>query len=135
METRLKYMDKRYIKLQDLEVYKLARRLSKIGWETYDELGWQDKKILGDQFISSTDSIGANIAEGYSRYHYLDKIRFYYNARASLSECADHWIELLYERQKVSDKNYDQFKEIVLDLSVKLNNFIAANYKSKNNKQ
>ena len=31
-------------------------------------------------------SITSNIAEGFSRYHYNDKIRFYYNARGSLSE-------------------------------------------------
>ena len=62
-----------YILLQDLEVYKLSRELSRIGWEMYEKLNWQDKKVIGDQFITSTDSIGANIAEGYARYHYLDR--------------------------------------------------------------
>lgn len=69
-------MDK-YIVLKDLEVYKLARELSKIGWEIYEFLDWQIKKIVGDQFIEATDSIGANIAEGYSRFHFLDKIKFF----------------------------------------------------------
>ena len=86
--------------LNDLEVYKLARELSKIGWEIYQNLNWQTKKIMGDQFIESTDSVGANIAEGYGRFHYLDKIKFYYNSRASLIECNEHWIELLKERKK-----------------------------------
>lgn len=66
---------KKYIVLQDLEVYKMARELSAIGWEIYDKLDWQDRKTMGDQFIRSTDSVGANIAEGYGRFHYLDKIR------------------------------------------------------------
>jgi len=63
----------KHILLKDLEVYKLARELSRIGWKIYNNLIWQDKKIMGDQFIMATDSFGANIVEGYRRYHYLDK--------------------------------------------------------------
>jgi len=93
-------MKRKYILLNDLEVYKLARELSKIGWEIYQNLNWQTKKIMGDQFIEAVDSVGANIAEGYGRFHYLDKIKFYYNSRSSLIECNEHWIELLKERKK-----------------------------------
>jgi len=95
---------KDYIQLQNLDVYKLSRELSRVGWESYERLDWQDKKIMGDQLIEAIDSIGANIAEGYKRYHYLDKTKFYYNARASVSEACDHWLELLYERGRI-DKN------------------------------
>ena len=63
---------KKYIVLKDLEVYRLARELSSMGWDIYDKLDWQDRKTMGDQFIRSTDSVGANIAEGYGRFHYLD---------------------------------------------------------------
>lgn len=122
---------KKYILIRDLEVYKLARELSKIGWDIYQSLNWQIKKINGDQFIESIDSVGANIAEGYGRFHYLDKIKFYYNARASLMECNDHWVELLYDRGKITKKIYDEFKETALKLSIKLNNFISINYQSK----
>ena len=125
---------KKYILLKDLEVYKLARGLSKIAWEIYDLLDWRTKKIMGNQFIESTDSVGANIGEGYGRFHYLDKIKFYYNARASLSECSDHWIELLKEREKINNNKYENFKIIAGKLSLKLNNFITSTYKSKDNK-
>jgi len=129
METK-----KKYILLKDLEVYRLARELSKIGWEIYNSLDWQTKKINGDQFIEATDSVGANIAEGYSRFHYLDKIKFYYNSRASLSECNDHWLELLNERKKVNNEDCKKFKTIAEKLSIKLQNFITSTYKQKNNK-
>lgn len=125
---------KKYILLKNLEVYQLARELSKIGWEMYKDLDWQRKKIMGDQFIEATDSVGANIAEGYSRFHYLDKIKFYYTSRASLSECNEHWLELLNEREKVEQKKYKEFKVIAEKLLIKLNNFITSNYKSKNHK-
>jgi four helix bundle protein len=42
--------------------------------------------IIGSQFITAINSIGANIAEGYGRFHYLDKNKFMYNARGSLME-------------------------------------------------
>ncbi len=123
----------KYIKLQDLEVYKLARELSKIGWEIYQDLDWRDKKIMGDQFIEATDSFGANIAEGYGRYHYLDldKIKFFYNARGSLIESAEHWIELLHERGKVKDERYQNFKHVADKASLKLQNMISTTYKAK----
>ncbi|MBU4319434.1 MAG: four helix bundle protein [Proteobacteria bacterium] len=123
---------KKYIKVQDLDIYKLARELSKIGWEIYSLLNWQDKKTMGDQFIRATDSFGANITEGYSRYYYLDKIRFFYNSRASLSEANDYWLEVMHERKKVEDKLCGQYKNIAVKCSIKLQNFISTNYKSRN---
>lgn len=126
---------KEYILLKDLEIYQLARELSKIGWEIYQNLDWQTKKINGDQFIEATDSVGANIAEGYHRYHFLDKIKFYYNARSSLSEANDHWLELLKERNKIKEDLYLKYKKTAQKLSIKLNNYITAIYKAKSNSQ
>jgi hypothetical protein len=51
-------MEKKFIPLKDLEVYRLARELSKIAWEIYDCLDWQDRKTMGDQFLTASDSIG-----------------------------------------------------------------------------
>jgi len=124
-------MEKKFIPLKELEVYKLARELSKLAWEIYKELDWQDKKTMGDQFISAVDSTGANIAEGYGRFHLLDRIKFYYNSRGSLMESNDHWIELLSERGKVKPEMYEKFKTIARELGIKLNNFINATYKQK----
>ena len=122
---------KTYITLQNLEVYQLARDLSDCGWRIYEPLDWQMKKVNGDQFIESTDSVGANVAEGYGRFHYLDKIKFYYNARGPLFECSEHWIELMFKRKKVSEGDYKMYKEISQKLQIKLNHFISATYRSK----
>jgi len=119
-----------YIKLSDLEVYKIAREISKAAWEIYDSLSWQEKKIIGAQHVESADSIGANIAEGYGRFHYLDKIKFYYNARGSLFEC-QHWTELMEERNIGNSKLLNKLKELLNKQEVKLNNFINSTYKSK----
>jgi four helix bundle protein len=93
-------------------------------------LNWQNKKIIGDQFIRATDSVGANTAEGYGRFHYLDKIKFYYNARASLKE-SRHWIELIKERNLASENHISEYFQIYQKLSPKLNAFINSCYKNK----
>jgi len=92
-----------FIELKELEVYQLSRKLSSIAWKIFCRMNFEDKKHIGDQFLRSVDSIGANIAEGYGRFHYLDKVRFYYNSRGSHFEAFTHWLELLIEREKISE--------------------------------
>jgi len=121
----------RYIKLSDLEVYKIAREISNVAWKIYGSLNWQEKKVFGDQHLESADSIGANIAEGYGRFHYLDKIKFYYNARGSLFEC-QHWTELMEEREIGDSELLVALKKLLTKEEVKLNNFISSTYKSRN---
>jgi four helix bundle protein len=121
---------KTFIELKNLEVYQLSRRLSKIAWEIFCRMDFMDKKHIGDQFLRSVDSIGANIAEGYGRFHYLDKVRFYYNSRASHYEAFIHWLELLFERGKVSKTEFDAINETALKLQIKLNNFITSTTKN-----
>lgn len=67
-------------------------------------MNYENKKIIGSQFIRAIDSVGANIAEGYGRYHYLDRIKFYYNSRASLFE-SKHWVLLLKERKIINNED------------------------------
>ena len=119
-----------FIELRDLEVYQLSRKLSKIAWEIFCRMDFMDKKHMGDQFLRSVDSIGANIAEGYGRFHYLDKVRFYYNSRASHYEAFIHWLELLFEREKISEGEFKMINETAFKLQIKLNNFITATTKN-----
>jgi four helix bundle protein len=115
-----------FIELKDLEVYKLSRKLSTIAWGIFCRMDFMDKKHIGDQFLRSVDSVGANIAEGYGRYHYLDKVRFYYNSRGSHFEAFTHWLELLLEREKISTDEFDSIYETAQILQIKLNNFIKS---------
>jgi len=88
---------------------------------------------MGDQFISAVDSNAANIVEGYGRFHYLDRIKFYYNARASLME-SKHWCELLYVRDKILEEKYKQFIERAGQVHYQLNKWIKLTYSSKDSK-
>lgn len=122
--------NKDYLSLNKLEVYKKARELSRIAWRIYSKLSWEDKKVGGHDFVESTDSVGANIAEGDGRFHYLDKAKFYYNARGSLLE-SQHWLDLLEERGKAEKEDAKDYKYCYKNLRPLLNGLIRSVIKQK----
>ena len=121
---------KNYLELKDLEAYKLARLYSREAWVIYESLDWRQRKIIGDQTITSIDSVGANIAEGYGRFHYLDKIKFYYNARGSLLE-SRHWVNLMFERNLITEKHYQGLIHLTDQVGMKLNGLIKSQHQRK----
>ena len=116
--------------LGNLNVYQKAIQLCDAGWEIYRDFDWHDQKIIGDQFITAVDSVAANIAEGYGRYHYLDRIKFYYQARGSLLE-VQHWIYLLFKREKIKQETYKYFLQHTYEIHQLLNGFIKSTYSNK----
>lgn len=90
-------------KVENIEAYKIGRTLSKEIWEIVSRWNFFAQKTIGEQLVRSTDSIAANIAEGFGRFHKMDKVKFYYNARASVYESI-HWVELATERKLLTDE-------------------------------
>jgi len=122
--------EKKHIKLEDLEIYQIACEISDVAWEIYVGLDWRMKKINGDQFIRSADSIGGNIAEAYGRFHYLDRIRFCYFARGSLLENL-HWVKLMLKRKIGNQEFLKRLVQLLKKEEIKLNNYISSIYRSK----
>jgi len=119
------------MELGKLEIYKLSLKISDIVWDIYNALPKQFQFNIGDQVIRSVDSIGANIAEGYGRFHYKDSVKFYYNARGSLWE-SKHWFYLLYKRDLISKEIFNKSMLLLEQLGKKLNGFIQS-IKTKHN--
>lgn len=71
---------------QDLEVWQKGHALVLKIYEITKRLPREEIYGLSSQLQRAAVSITANIAEGFSRYHYRDKINFYYTARGSVSE-------------------------------------------------
>lgn len=74
----------------DLEVWKKAKEVTILIYGSTKRFPREELYGLSDQLKRASNSICANIAEGFCRYHTKDKIKFYYNARGSASECKSH---------------------------------------------
>jgi len=82
--------EKKYLKLNDIEAYKIDFNLSNYVWDSVTKWDSFPKRTLGVQFVKAVDSICANIAEGFGRFTKKDKIRFYRISYGSLFESLDH---------------------------------------------
>ncbi|MBT5337631.1 four helix bundle protein [Candidatus Falkowbacteria bacterium] len=70
----------------DLKAWQRAYKFTLKVYEVTSDFPAEEKFGLISQIRRASISITANIAEGFSRYYFKDKIRFYYQARGSLSE-------------------------------------------------
>ena len=102
--------NKKYLKLNDIQAYKIAFNLSNYVWELITKWEHFAKITLGKQWVESVDSISANIAEGFGRYSKKDKIRFYRISYGSLFESLDH-NEKAKKRKLLKKEDYDHIFE------------------------
>ena len=70
----------------------MALRLFDAAYRLAARLPVHERYNLADQLDAAALSVLLNIAEGYGRYHYLDKLRFFYFARGSLCETLSGFI-------------------------------------------
>ena len=107
-------MEKKYLTLNDVKAYKIAFNLSNYVWNIVIKWDWFAKSSVGKQFVEAVDSISANIAEGFGRYHKNDKIRFYRYSFGSAKESFD-WNEKSKVRNLLKPEEYDHiFHELSL---------------------
>ena len=99
-------MEKNYLKLNDLDCYKVAFNLSNYVWDIVIKWDYFAKKSIGIQFVNAIDSISANISEGFGRYGKKDKINFYRYSFGSVKESFD-WNEKAKVRGLVTDEHYN----------------------------
>lgn len=93
---------KEYFSIEDTGAYKLAHKAGEIVWSEVQKWPWLAKQTLGSQWIDSTDSISANLAEGFGRFHKKDRVKFYYNAKGSTLESLE-WARKAVERKLISE--------------------------------
>ncbi len=112
-----------YGPVEDLEIVQMAERACDRIYELVQAWPSFDKETLGRQVVRSADSIGANIVEGYGRYHYGDQVRFLYIARGSLFETS-YWLRRAYKRHLINDDTHQNALAYLDELRRKLNLFI-----------
>jgi four helix bundle protein len=116
-------MEKKYLKLNDIDAYKRAFHLSNNVWNIVISWEYFPKNTVGSQFVRAADSISANIAEGFGRYSKKDKIKFYRIAVGSLKESLD-WNEKSKHRGLIPDEDHEFILKELNSLHLEINQLI-----------
>jgi len=112
-------------RLVELDVYILSEKLSDKIWSDFDRWSEKVQRTIGYQIIRSSDSIAANISEGYGRYTPADRKLFYRYARGSFEETKT-WLRKLIRRKIVNLDDIKEYESLINELGPKLNAFISS---------
>ena len=80
------------------------------------------KDVVGKQMARATDSIGANIAESFGRFNFVEKLQFLYYARGSLFE-TKYWLNRAKTRGLMSSSEMEEYTSLLTDVAKQLNSF------------
>ncbi len=103
----------------DLNAWKKAHQFAIQIYKATENFPKEELYGITSQIRRSAFSVSANIAEGFSRFHFNDKIRFYHNARGSISE-TQNFLLLTKDLGLLNDGQF----ELLFDLSEQANKLI-----------
>ncbi|TWJ00037.1 four helix bundle protein [Mucilaginibacter frigoritolerans] len=112
-----------YYNLEELEVYQLTESFSDEIWFIVAKWDYFASDTVGKQIVRSADSIGANIAEGYGRYHYKENRNFCYFSRGSIIETKG-WLKKSQTRNLISEEQFNKLFEELQTIHLKLNAYL-----------
>lgn len=109
---------------EELRVLKAAEAVADGIWRRV--VRWKPfaRDVVGGQLAKAGDSIGANIAEAYGRFHYGEKLQFLYYARGSLFE-TKYWLNRAQQRQLMPSAQVQDYVSQLTDMARQLNAFAA----------
>jgi four helix bundle protein len=116
-------MEKKYLTLNDVNAYKISFGLSNYIWSKVIKWNYFEKDTVGKQFARAIDSISANLAEGFGRHEYKDKIKFYKYSRGSAFESLD-WLLKSKCRKLINESEYEYIFQILKNLPKEINYLI-----------
>jgi len=119
---------------EELACWKEARKLRLFVKDSLiTKIPSSEKFDLISQIKRSSRSVGANISEGYGRFHFQENIQFCRIARGSLFETLDHGIVALDEGY-ISEKELNELRIIHNKTLLILNGYIKYLKNQKENK-
>jgi four helix bundle protein len=115
-----------YKSFKDMPIWQEAMKVAEMIFKLTDNLPRKEDYGFTSQIRRAALSISANIAEAFGRQHTLDKIKFYYTSRASVTETQSH---LEYgtrvgyfnqksaeEVDKILSKLYNDINKVIISL-------------------
>jgi len=109
---------------EDLDVWQIGKNLTLKIYEMSGQFKRDEAFGITSQIKGAALSVPANIAEGFGRFHFLDKAKFYLNARSSLYELKSHLL-IAKELGLINDEMANSVFQEIDRLSLKLNNLIS----------
>ncbi|MCS6910160.1 MAG: four helix bundle protein [Anaerolineales bacterium] len=111
--------------LEDLRVLQAAERLADEIWGMVT--GWNAfaRDTVGGQLVHASDSIGANIAEAFGRFHYGDKVNHLYYARGSLFE-TKYWLNRCKQRRLIEPEPIQRYAKTLVSIARQINAFASS---------
>jgi four helix bundle protein len=110
------------LKFEELRVLQAAEVVADGLWRLVGRWEPFAREVVGGQMARAADSIGANIAEAYGRFHYGEKLQFLYYARGSLFE-TKYWLNRARERNPIPPALAEEYASQLTDLARQLNAF------------
>jgi four helix bundle protein len=118
------------LRLDDFELYKVAREFRKWVYRLLKQLPPEEKYALAGQIRRAALSVTNNIAEGHGRWHYQENIQYCRMSRGSIDELIDDF-------NTCQDESYGdqavvgQLKSDAYELIRRVNGYIAYLRKTK----
>ena len=109
--------------LEDLDVYNLSIEMADEIWNIVITRNFLAQDTIGKQIIRSSDSIAANIAEGYGRYFFKENRQFCFYSRGSILETKT-WIKKAKNRNLITEVQYNQLFTKLETIHFKLNAYM-----------
>lgn len=111
--------------VNDLEIYREAMELGEVVWQLATQWDFFARDTVGKQLVRSIDSVAANLAEGYGRYHYKENLKFCYYSRGSAEE-SQTWIEKAARRELIARDAAKELYERLEGFKKRLNAYIKS---------
>ncbi len=112
-------------RLEELDVYQLSMEFGENIWDIAINWSFLAQDTIGKQMIRSSDSIAANIAEGYGRFHFKENKQFCYYSRGSVLETKT-WLSKANSRKLITEEQHSQFIAKLETIHIKLNAYIKS---------
>ena len=116
---------------EELTCWKKSRELKRELYQLAKNLPLYEQYKLASQIRGASVSVTANIAEGYGRYSYQEKIQFTRYSRASILELQDHLYTCL-DAEYIDDVKFKYLYDKCNDVGKSINGYIGYILERKN---
>jgi len=110
-------------RIEDIEIYNLSEEFADKIWFLVVKWDFFAKDTIGKQLVRYSDSIGANIAEGFGRYHYKENKNFCFFSRGSIIETKG-WLRKAKTRSLIDEETYQSLFQQLEAIHLKLNIYL-----------